>query len=133
MVKLWSDVTWQKNHRVLVLESSSLLWSLKPRRFISIGSPHNGTLLSQIIPKYPFKGISEMKINSCLLRELSKYNYLLEDIQCISFFTYWDAMVFPGWRANLPYGSKISLDIFKHKNLVRDPRAVERIIEEIIN
>ena len=30
MVKLWSDVTWQKNHRVLVLESSSLLWSLKP-------------------------------------------------------------------------------------------------------
>ena len=105
----------------------------RTRRFISIGSPHNGTLLSQLIPTYPFKGIAEMKINSSLLRDLSKYNYLLEDINCISFFTYWDTMVLPGWRANLPSGSKISLNIFKHKDLIRDPIAVDRIIEKLIN
>ena len=39
----------------------------RTRRFITIGSPHKGTLASQLIPKYPFKGISEMKINSLLL------------------------------------------------------------------
>ena len=104
----------------------------RTRRFITVGSPHRGTFASQFVPKYPFRGISEMKINSSLLRDLSNYDYLLDDIECISFFTYWDLMVFPGWRANLNTGDKISLKIFKHRNLVRDPLAVERIIERII-
>ena len=104
----------------------------RTRRFISIGSPHKGTLLSQLVPKYPFRGISEMKINSRLLRELSKYDYLLNNIECISFFTYWDLMVFPGWRANLNTGEKISLKILKHRNLVKNQLAIEKIIEKII-
>ena len=104
----------------------------RTKRFITIGSPHNGTLASQLVPKYPFRGISEMKINSSLLRDLAKYDYFLNDIDCISFFTYWDLMVFPGWRANLNVGEKISLKIFKHRNLVRNPAAVERIIERLI-
>ncbi len=37
MTKLWSDITWKKNHRVLVLAPSSLLWSLKPLREASEG------------------------------------------------------------------------------------------------
>tara|TARA_Y100001968_G_scaffold242966_1_gene226709 strand:+ start:437 stop:1030 length:594 start_codon:yes stop_codon:yes gene_type:complete len=104
----------------------------RTRRFISIGSPHKGTLLSQLVPKYPFRGISEMKINSRLLRELSKYDYLLNNIECISFFTYWDLMVFPGWRANLNAGEKISLKILKHRNLVKNQLAIKKIIEKII-
>ena len=104
----------------------------RTRNFITVGSPHNGTLLSQLIPKYPFRAIAEMKINSLLLRDLSNYDYLLNGINCISFFTYWDLMVFPGWRANLNSGEKISLEIYKHKNLVRNPIAVERIIERLI-
>ena len=105
----------------------------RTRRFITIGSPHNGTLTSQLIPKYPFKGISEMKINSLLLRDLSRSDYLLSGINCISFFTYWDLMVFPGWRANLNGGKKISLKIYKHKNLVRNPDAVKIIIDSLLN
>ena len=104
----------------------------RTRRFITVGSPHNGTLTSQLVPKYPFRGISEMKIDSTLLRELSKYDYLLNNINCISFFTYWDLMVFPGWRAHLNSGQKISLDVYKHKNLVRNPVAIERIIKRLI-
>ena len=104
----------------------------RTKRFITIGSPHNGTLASQLFPKYPFKGISEMKINSSLLRDLAKYDYFLNDIDCISFFTFWDLMVFPGWRAHLNVGEKISLKILKHRNLVRNPAAVERILERIM-
>jgi len=37
MAKLWSGITWKKNHRVLVLTPSSLLWSLKPLREVSEG------------------------------------------------------------------------------------------------
>ena len=104
----------------------------RTRQFITVGSPHKGTLASQLVPKYPFKGISEMKISSFLLRDLSKYDYLLKGINCISFFTYWDLMVFPGWRANLNLGEKISLKIYKHKNLVRNPEAVEKIIDKLL-
>ena len=104
----------------------------RTRQFITVGSPHSGTLASQLVPKYPFRGISEMKINSFLLRDLSKYDHLLKGINCISFFTYWDLMVFPGWRANLNSGEKISLKIYKHKNLVRNPEAVEKIINKFI-
>ena len=52
----------------------------RTRRLISIGSPHKGTLMAQLIPKYPFRGISEMKINSKFLKELAKNDFFLDDI-----------------------------------------------------
>ena len=105
---------------------------LKTNRFISIGSPHRGTLSAQLVPKNFFKGISEMKINSALLKELSEYDYLLKKIDCISFYTRFDLMVFPGWRAYLPIGRKYNLNIYKHRNLVRNPIALDAIVNSII-
>ena len=104
----------------------------RTRRFISIGAPHKGTLIAQLVPKFPFRGISEMKINSYFLRELAKNEFLLNDIECINFFTYWDLMVFPGWWTNLNLGKQISLKVYKHRNLVRNKSVVEKIINEII-
>ena len=45
----------------------------RTRRLISIGSPHKGTLMAQLIPKYPFRGISEMKINESIGKKKSHY------------------------------------------------------------
>ncbi len=104
----------------------------RTRRLISIGSPHRGTLMAQLVPEFPFKGISEMKINSKFLRELEKNDFFLADIQCISFFTYWDLMVFPPWWTNLNSGEKISVKVYKHRNLVRNNLSVKKIIEKII-
>ena len=104
----------------------------RTRRFISIGSPHKGTLIAQFVPKYPFRGISEMKINSKFLRELAKNDFFLNDIECINFFTYWDLMVFPGWWTNLNLGKKISLKVYKHRNLVRNNSVIDKIMGEII-
>ena len=104
----------------------------RTRRLISIGSPHKGTLTAQFVPKFPFRGISEMKIKSNFLRGLEKNDFFLNDIECISFFTYWDLMVFPGWWTNLNFGKKISVKVYKHRNLVRNKSVVDRIIDEII-
>ncbi len=104
----------------------------RTRRFISIGSPHKGTFIAQLVPKFPFRGISEMKIKSKFLRELAKNDFLLDDIECINFFTYWDLMVFPSWWTNLNLGKKISVKVYKHRNLVRNNSVVEMIIGEII-
>ena len=103
------------------------------KKFISVGSPHKGTLTAQIVPRFPLKGISEMKINSKLLKDLYASNDFLENINCISFFTKWDLMVFPGWKAYLPIGNKYSLNIFKHKNLMKNEYAVNEIVKKIIN
>ena len=105
----------------------------RTKRFISIGSPHRGTLTAQLIPNFPFKGISEMKKNSSLLKELSAYDDFLKDIECISFYTNWDLMVMPGWQAHLPLGEKVLLNILKHRNLIKSPKAVEKIFKEIIS
>ena len=88
--------------------------------------------MAQLIPIYPFKGISEMKINSKFLRGLANNDFFLEDIECINFFTYWDMMVFPGWLTNLNFGKKISVKVYKHRNLVRNKSVVAKIIDEII-
>ena len=103
----------------------------RTRRFISIGSPHKGTLIAQLVPKFLFRGISEMKINSKFLRELAKNDFYLDDIECINFFTYYDLMVFPSWWTNLNLGKKISLKVYKHRNLVRKKSVVDKIIGEI--
>jgi len=103
----------------------------RTRRLISIGSPHKGTLMAQFIPKYPFKGISEMKITSKFLRGLANNDVFLNDIECINFFTCWDLMVFPGWWTNLNFGKKISVKVYKHRNLVRNKSVVDKIIDEI--
>ncbi len=104
----------------------------RTRRLISIGSPHKGTLIAQFVPKFPFRGISEMKIKSKFLSELAKNDFFLNDVECISFFTYWDLMVFPSWWTNLNFGEKISVKVYKHRNLVRNRFSVEKIIEKII-
>ena len=92
-----------------------------------------GTLTAQIVPRFPLKGISEMKINSKLLKDLYDSNDFLENVNCISFFTNWDLMVFPGWKAYLPKGNKYSLNIFKHKNLMKNEYAINEIVKKIIN
>ena len=104
----------------------------RTRRFISIGSPHKGTLIAQFVPKFPFRGISEMKIKSKFLIELAKNDFYLNDIECICFFTYWDLMVFPSWWTNLNFGEKISVKVYKHRNLVRNRSSVEKIVEKIM-
>ncbi len=104
----------------------------RTRKLISIGSPHKGTLMAQLVPKYPFRGISEMKIKSNFLRELEKNDFFLHEIECINFFTYWDLMVFPGWWTNLNFGKKISVKVYKHRNLVRNESVIEKIINQII-
>ena len=104
----------------------------RTNKFITIGSPHNGTLTAQLVPRFPLKGISEMKINSQLLKEISNCDKFLENVECISFFTYWDLMVFPGWNAYLPKGNRYSLNILKHKNLVRNDYALDEVLKKII-
>jgi len=65
MIKLWSGITWKKNHRVLVLTPSSLLWSLKPLREVSEG----GVVLAVSEDNHP-RLLSELEVLAPIQRPL---------------------------------------------------------------
>ena len=57
MNKLWMGITWKRNHRVLVLTPSSLLWSLRPLREVSEG----GVVLAASEVNHP-RLLAELKV-----------------------------------------------------------------------
>ena len=101
-------------------------------RFISVGSPHFGTLTAQIAPSSLLRGIAEMKRNSPLLKELNRDVSLLQTIECCSYFCNLDLMVFPGWQAALPLGPRYSVPVLTHKQLISHPVSLEILTQAIL-
>ena len=102
-------------------------------RFISVGCPHKGTLLAQLIPPFLFRGISEMGRQSPLLLDLNSNISKLANIECISFFCRWDLMVLPGWQAALPIGKAFEMNVFTHKSMIINHKAIDLLVDAIIN
>lgn len=104
----------------------------RSRRFICLGSPQQGTLAAQWVPRPLLAGIADMKIGSQLLRQLRRDAALLADLDCHSLYTTTDITVFPGWRAVLPRGSRQPLPVLTHRQLITHPRAIQRLVEVIL-
>ena len=104
---------------------------LRTKRFFSIGTPHLGTYTAQIIP-FPFMpGIAEMKRGSRLLNQLNNDLTSLEKVECISFYTKWDLMSFPGWQAKLSIGDSYHLPVLTHKELITNSISLDILAEKI--
>ena len=106
--------------------------ALRTKRFISVGSPHQGTFTAQLIPACLFAGIAEMKRGSRFLRELGDDVLLLRNVECISFYSATDLMVFPGRQAVLPLGRNSSIPVLTHKGLIHSQISIELIVKEIL-
>ncbi len=105
----------------------------RTNHFISIGSPHNGTLTAQLVPSFLFPGVSEMKKGSQLLFELNKGTSKLKKVKCTSFFCFWDLMSFPGWQSVLPIGDYFRIPVLTHKDLISHPIALDMLGNKILN
>lgn len=104
----------------------------RTRRFICLGSPQQGTLAAQWVPRPWLAGIADMKIGSRLLRDLRRDADRLERVDCHSLYCQTDLTVFPGWRAVLPRGRHEALPVFTHRQLILHPRAIERLVELLL-
>ena len=104
----------------------------RTRRFICLGSPQQGTLAAQLVPRPLLAGIADMKIGSRLLRQLRRDGDLLQGLECHSFYTPTDLTVMPGWRAVLPVGSRRALPVLTHRQLITHPRAIRRLVDLIL-
>jgi triacylglycerol lipase len=104
----------------------------RTRRFVSVGSPQQGTWVAQPWPGRLLASIADMKVGSSLLRRLNADTGPLEPIDCCSFYCAADLMVVPGWRAVLPVGRQASLPVLSHKQLIRHPAALEPLVAELL-
>jgi triacylglycerol lipase len=105
---------------------------VRTRRFISVGSPQQGTLTAQPWPRQPLAGIADLKLGSPLLRRLNDKLETLAAVECCSFYSGLDLIVLPGWGAVLPVGARHMLPVWTHPQLLRDRRAVARLAEELL-
>ena len=104
----------------------------RTRRFVVLGSPQQGTLTAQWVPRSLLAGIADLKVGSRLLRDLQRDAALLAPIECHSLYTPTDITVIPGWRAVLPQGPRQALPVLTHRQLIVDPRALRRLVEVLL-
>lgn len=102
------------------------------RRFISVGSPQQGTITAQPWPRRLFQGIGDLRFGSSLLSSLNDDLDPLARIDCHSFFSALDLVVLPGWRAVLPLGRHTMLPVLTHPQLMRDRAALQPIARELL-
>ena len=105
----------------------------RTHRFLSVGSPQQGTLTAQCVPAWLFAGLADMKRGSPLLRSLNGNDSDLQAVECISFFCRWDLMVCPGWQAVLPIGKSSAVPVWTHQQLMSHPRSLDLLIEALLH
>jgi triacylglycerol lipase len=104
----------------------------RTRRFISVASPHHGTLTANPWPRRLMAGIADLKQGSALLRQLNGDLSSLNAIDCCSFYSGIDLVVIPGWRAVLPVGEQRMLPVWTHPQLLRDRLSIEPLAAELM-
>jgi len=104
----------------------------RTNRFISVGSPQQGTLTAQWIPHWLLAGLADMKRGSALLRSLNADLSPLHDVDCVSYYCPWDLMVVPGWQAHLPVGTVRSLPVLSHQQLISHSRSLDVLVQALL-
>jgi len=104
----------------------------RTRRFISLGSPQQGTLTAQPWSSRLFRGLADVKWGSALLTDLNTNLETLRTVECHSFYSALDLAVLPGWRAVLPVGARTMLPVATHPQLLRDPAALRPLARELL-
>jgi triacylglycerol lipase len=104
----------------------------RTRRFLSVGSPQQGTLTALPWPGRLFRGIADLRWGSALLGRLNGDLEGLRRVDCHSFYSALDLVVLPGWNAVLPVGARTMLPVLTHPQLLRDRAALQPLARELL-
>jgi triacylglycerol lipase len=104
----------------------------RTRRFISVASPHRGTLTALPWPRRLLAGVADMKPGSPLLRRLNHDLAPLRAIDCCSFYTPCDLTVLPAAWGVLPVGRVRALPWCRHDRVMADPGTLAELVAEIL-
>lgn len=99
------------------------------QRFITISSPHNGTLTGYGSLK---PGCKQMRYDSELLADLNKDVEMLKEIEFTSIWTPYDLMILPPTSSKISFGREVTLPVLVHAWMLTDSRCLEAVMEGLI-
>ncbi len=95
------------------------------RRFVSISGPHRGTAQAFWLPF--FAGVRQMSPGSALLRDLEADEDPFGDVDVHCLWTPYDLMIVPARSSQLADATDHRLPLPMHRQMISDPRAIERV------
>jgi triacylglycerol lipase len=98
------------------------------QRFITISSPHNGTLTAYCLH---LPGYLHMRPGSDLLRDLNQDVTMLKRINFTSMWTPFDVMILPAKSSKMPVGKEVKLNVLLHRQMVTDSQSINALVEEL--
>ncbi|MEB3180718.1 MAG: alpha/beta fold hydrolase [Nostocaceae cyanobacterium] len=98
------------------------------QRFITLGSPHNGTLLAYCSQRL---GCVQMRLDSELLQDLNADAAMLEQLNFTSIWTPYDLMIVPAKSSEMPMAKNVQLPILSHAWLTTDPKGIKAVAEAL--
>ncbi|MCC3406518.1 MAG: alpha/beta fold hydrolase [Microcoleus sp. PH2017_10_PVI_O_A] len=98
------------------------------QRFITISSPHKGTLTAYSLP---LPGYLDMRPDSGLLRDLNQDVTVLKRINFTSMWTPFDIMILPSNSSQMPVGKEVKLNVMLHRQMVTETQSINALIEEL--
>lgn len=96
------------------------------RRFVTVGAPHNGSLLAYV-RRGP--GCEQMRPGSPFLADLNRDGHTLEAVGVASVWTPFDLMIVPATSSRLPIGRTLRLPVALHPWLLTNRRSVRAIAD----
>lgn len=98
------------------------------QRFITISSPHKGTLTAYSLP---LPGYLDMRPDSGLLRDLNQDLTVLKRINFTSMWTPFDMMILPSHSSQMPVGKEVKINVMLHRQMVTDSQSINALLEEL--
>jgi triacylglycerol lipase len=98
------------------------------QRFVSISSPHNGTIAAYLSQR---PGCLQMRPNSEFLNDLNRDVNMLDRINFTSIWTPMDGIIVPAKSSVLPVGESIQIPVPLHAWMVTDSRSINLVAEAL--
>jgi triacylglycerol lipase len=98
------------------------------QRFITISSPHQGTLTA-LLSRLP--GCIQMRPHSPLLKDLNSDVEMLKRLEFTSIWTPFDLMIFPAQNSHIPLGREVVIPVALHPWMLKDSRVLAVVAEAL--
>ncbi len=98
------------------------------QRFITIASPHNGTIVAFLSQR---PGCVQMRPASLFLNDLNQDVQMLERLNFTSVWTPMDLMIVPASSSQLPVGKAIQINVPLHAWMVTDSKGLEAVVNAL--
>ena len=98
------------------------------QRFITISSPHKGTLTAYSLA---LPGYLDMRPDSRLLRDLNQDVTVLKRINFTSMWTPFDIMIVPSNSSQMPVGKEVKLNVMLHRQMVTETQSINALVAEL--